>query len=141
METLQTILYVVQVMVGIGLILLVLIQHGKGADAGAAFGSGASATVFGSRGSGNFLTRTTAVLALIFLGNSLVLGYLATEMVRGRGSLLDEPAAASSQSGSEVPPVAGRAPLVPAEDRAADVPVLPEASETPTTSDVPEAPE
>jgi protein translocase, SecG subunit len=139
METLQTILYVVQVLVGSGLILFVLIQHGKGADAGAAFGSGASATVFGSRGSGNFLTRTTAVLAIIFLGNSLVLGYLATEMVRGRGSLLDEPAAESSQPESDLPPVApGGSAAVTAEDQAADVPVIPGTAETPTTSEVPE---
>ena len=54
---------------------LVLIQHGKGADAGAAFGSGASGTVFGSRGSANFLSRTTAWLAAVFFALSLVLAY------------------------------------------------------------------
>ena len=81
MESLQVILHVVQVVIAFTLIGFILIQHGKGADAGAAFGSGASSTVFGSQGSGNFLTKTTAVLAFLFLANSLTLGYLATQMV------------------------------------------------------------
>jgi len=55
---------------------LILIQHGKGADAGAAFGSGASGTVFGSKGSGSFLTRSTAILATLFFITSLSLAYL-----------------------------------------------------------------
>ncbi|MFP5357254.1 MAG: preprotein translocase subunit SecG [Gammaproteobacteria bacterium] len=71
-----TILVIAQVLVAIGLIGLVLIQHGKGADAGAAFGSGASGTVFGSRGSANFLSRSTAWLAAIFFCLSLALAYL-----------------------------------------------------------------
>jgi len=74
MQTLQTVLFVIQVLVAVGLIGFILLQQGKGADAGAAFGSGASSTVFGARGSGNFLTRTTSVLAFLFLLNSLVLG-------------------------------------------------------------------
>lgn len=61
-----TVLVVIQVLVAIALIGLVLIQHGKGADAGAAFGSGASGTVFGAKGSANFLSRSTAILALLF---------------------------------------------------------------------------
>ena len=80
MESLQIILHVAQVVIAFTLIGFILIQHGKGADAGAAFGSGASSTVFGSQGSGNFLTKTTAVLAFLFLANSLTLGYLATQM-------------------------------------------------------------
>jgi preprotein translocase subunit SecG len=71
-----TLLVIAQVLVAIGLIGLVLIQHGKGADAGAAFGSGASGTVFGSRGSANFLSRSTAWLAAIFFCLSLALAYL-----------------------------------------------------------------
>ncbi|AHK78570.1 preprotein translocase subunit SecG [Ectothiorhodospira haloalkaliphila] len=73
---LYSILLVVQVVLSIGLIVLVLLQHGKGADAGAAFGSGASATVFGARGSANLLTRATALTATGFIINSLVLTYL-----------------------------------------------------------------
>lgn len=72
------ILLVVQVVLALGLVGLVLIQHGKGADAGAAFGSGASSTVFGARGSANFLSRVTAVLATLFFINSLGLAYLVS---------------------------------------------------------------
>jgi preprotein translocase subunit SecG len=79
METLQALLLVVQVVCAMTLIGFILIQHGKGADAGAAFGSGASATVFGASGSGNFLTKTTTALAFVFLLNSLVLAWMAKE--------------------------------------------------------------
>jgi preprotein translocase subunit SecG len=83
------ILLVVQVLVAVALIALILMQHGKGADAGAAFGSGASATVFGARGSANFLSRTTAVLAVVFFVNSLTLAYLAASVPEAR-SLIDQ---------------------------------------------------
>lgn len=83
------ILLVVQVVVAVALIALVLMQHGKGADAGAAFGSGASATVFGARGSANFLSRSTAILAVIFFVNSLSLAYLAASGPEAR-SLIDQ---------------------------------------------------
>jgi preprotein translocase subunit SecG len=73
---LYSILIVAQVVISIGLITLVLLQQGKGADAGAAFGSGASSTVFGSRGSANFLSRSTAVLATLFFLNSLGMAFL-----------------------------------------------------------------
>ena len=79
MGTLQALLLVVQVICAITLIGFILIQHGKGADAGAAFGSGASTTVFGASGSGNFLTKTTTALAFVFLVNSLVLAWMAKE--------------------------------------------------------------
>jgi len=89
MESLQIILHVAQVVIAGTLIGFILIQHGKGADAGAAFGSGASSTVFGSQGSGNFLTKTTAVLAFLFLANSLTLGYLATQIVGEPASIME----------------------------------------------------
>lgn len=63
----------IQVIIAVALVALVLLQHGKGADAGAAFGSGASATVFGARGSANFLSRATGILAALFFINSLLL--------------------------------------------------------------------
>ncbi len=69
----------VHVLVGLGVIGLVLVQHGKGADMGAAFGSGASGSLFGSSGSANFLSRTTAVLATVFFITSLGLSYLASD--------------------------------------------------------------
>lgn len=75
----QTILLVVLVLSGFGLVALVLLQQGKGADAGAAFGSGASSTVFGSRGSGSFMTKSTSVLATVFFMCCLMLAYLSTQ--------------------------------------------------------------
>ena len=73
-----TTLIVFQVLTAAGLIAIVLVQRGPGATMGAAFGSGASGTVFGSRGAGNFLTRTTSWLAVGFFGISLALAVLAT---------------------------------------------------------------
>lgn len=77
----QTIILTVHLIVTVALIALVLIQRGKGADMGAAFGGGASNTVFGSQGSASFLTRATAVLATIFFATSLSLAYFS-----GQGS-------------------------------------------------------
>jgi preprotein translocase subunit SecG len=68
-----TILLVVQILVSISIITLVLLQQGKGADMGAGFGAGASGTVFGSRGSGSFFTRATAILATVFFINCLLI--------------------------------------------------------------------
>ena len=70
------ILLIVFLVVAISLVAIILVQHGKGADMGASFGAGASNTVFGSGGSGNFLTRTTGILAAIFFAVALALGYM-----------------------------------------------------------------
>lgn len=91
-----SIVLTVHVLVGLGVIGLVLMQHGKGADAGAAFGGGASGSVFGASGSANFLSRTTAILATIFFFTSLGLSYLAS----------DRPAAPTSVMEGAVPPPA-----------------------------------
>jgi preprotein translocase subunit SecG len=80
------ILLAVQVVVSIGIIALVLLQQGKGANMGAGFGSGASGTVFGARGSGSFLTRTTAILAAVFFINCLL---IASPLVRESGKTGD----------------------------------------------------
>jgi len=76
MQNINSILLIVQVLLSVSLIGLILIQQGKGAAAGAAFGSGASATVFGSQGSGSFLTKTTAVLATLFFITCMSLAYV-----------------------------------------------------------------
>jgi preprotein translocase subunit SecG len=81
----ETLIVVVHVAVAIAIIGLVLLQQGKGADAGAAFGSGASQTVFGASGSGNFLTRSTTVAAVIFFVTSLVLAIYAKQYSVGAG--------------------------------------------------------
>lgn len=120
-------LLVVQVAVSIALIALVLMQHGKGADAGAAFGSGASATVFGARGSANFLSRSTAFLAVVFFLNSLTLAYLASSTPQAE-SLMDQLEAQEMQEGGDIPEgVPGTVPEeegsgAAAPDRPADVP-------------------
>ena len=76
MELLKTIMIVLQVLSAVGVIGLVLIQQGKGADAGAAFGSGASGTVFGAQGTGSFFSRMTAILATVFFCNQPGAGLL-----------------------------------------------------------------
>lgn len=89
METINIFLLVLQVIIAFSLVGLILVQHGKGADAGATFGSAASTTIFGSQGSGNFLTKTTAALAFLFLANSLLLGYFATQKAKQPTTVMD----------------------------------------------------
>jgi preprotein translocase subunit SecG len=72
----QQLVLIIHVLVCVFLIVLVLIQHGKGADIGAAFGSGASNTIFGSQGSGSFIMKLTCVFAIVFFATCLLLGYL-----------------------------------------------------------------
>lgn len=85
----QSIALVIHVALSIAVIGLVLIQHGKGADAGAAFGSGASSTVFGARGAASFLTRLTTILAGCFFATSIALFYMAANRDAGSGSVTD----------------------------------------------------
>lgn len=86
----NNILLVVHVLIAVAMIALILLQQGKGADAGAAFGSGASGTVFGSRGSASFLSRATAILATLFFITSLSLAYLASSNAKSGGSAVDK---------------------------------------------------
>jgi preprotein translocase subunit SecG len=81
----ETLLVVVHVFLSVGVIGLVLMQQGKGADMGAAFGSGASATLFGARGAANFLSRTTGILAGLFFLTSLAMAWVALNKVQARG--------------------------------------------------------
>ena len=95
----ETLLVVFHVLLAAGLIGLVLIQHGKGADAGAAFGSGASATVFGARGAASFLTRATSVLATLFFLTSLALAYVAMRAGDRPGLAVQAPAQRTARMG------------------------------------------
>jgi preprotein translocase subunit SecG len=79
MSILLTLVVIAQVLSALGVIILVLLQHGKGADMGAAFGSGASGSLFGATGSANFLSRTTGVLAAVFFASTLGLAFLQTK--------------------------------------------------------------
>jgi preprotein translocase subunit SecG len=148
----QTILTVVHLFLAIGLVGLVLIQHGKGADAGAAFGSGASATVFGARGSANFLSRSTAALAALFFVTSIALAYYSTRVVEPE-SLMEGveappvPAVEVQREESGVPPAepsrgetpaAGDASMVPApEEEGATAVAVPQAAVSPPESVAP----
>jgi preprotein translocase subunit SecG len=110
----QTILLVIHVLIALALIALVLLQHGKGADMGAAFGSGASSTVFGSRGAGSFMTRTTAVLAALFFATSLGLAFLATKVGDVRtGSVVDGLATSAAEIPAQPAGGSGDVPALP----------------------------
>ncbi len=116
---LQQVLLVIHVLLSAAIIALVLLQRGKGADAGAGFGSGASGTVFGARGSSTFFSKTTAILATCFFITSLWLAYLASHRPDAPASLLDQAPVTT------VPAVPAPAPSTPAP--ASDVPALPAA--------------
>ncbi|MGQ9659089.1 MAG: preprotein translocase subunit SecG [Thermochromatium sp.] len=133
----RTILTVLQVFLSLGLIGLVLIQHGRGADAGAAFGSGASATVFGAQGSGSFLTRLTAIMATLFFLTSMALAYYAAQTGEPAGLMdkidTDSPAATLSPPVVSVPsPASSDVPVVPSvvmpSESVSDIPVAPRAN-------------
>ena len=119
---LKTLIIVVQLLSALGVIGLVLLQHGKGADMGAAFGSGASGSLFGATGSANFLSRTTAVLAAVFFVTTLTLTYLGAYRAKPSAGVLGATAtapvvasAASAQAGGSVA-LAASAASVPATD-------------------------
>jgi preprotein translocase subunit SecG len=96
MNTLNTLALIAHVLIAAAIIGLVLLQKGKGADAGAGFGAGASGTVFGARGSANFLSRSTAVAAALFFATSMGLAYLNRD-VEVATSLLDAPVAEQAE--------------------------------------------
>lgn len=91
------------VIAAVVIIVLVLMQQGKGADMGAAFGSGSSGSVFGASGSGNFLSRTTAIVATIFFITSLSLTYLAGNVSDGQGGMGVMSGMAEPVVGNDVP--------------------------------------
>jgi preprotein translocase subunit SecG len=101
-------LLVLHILVGCSVIGFVLLQHGKGADMGAAFGGGASGSLFGSSGSANFLSRTTGILATVFFVTSLALGYFASGFDRRGPSDLMEAVATQSAPAVEISAPAGQ---------------------------------
>lgn len=123
------VLLIVQVVISVGIIVLVLMQQGKGADAGAAFGSGASGTVFGARGSANFLSRATAILATVFFLNSITLAFLASGQTIKGGSIMDSSVHVDTKKPEVVlgAPPSGDVPPVPAagKPQQGDVPLAP----------------
>lgn len=126
-KMLETVIVVLHLLGAIGVVALVLLQQGKGADAGASFGSGASATVFGSQGSSTFLSRVTAILATAFFMTSLGLAFFAKDKADGMAQVgLPDPAVLEVQQ---------------AKPAVEDVPVLDAAKPANEAADVPQAPE
>lgn len=114
---LSNVILAVQMLSALGMIGLILVQHGKGADMGAAFGSGSAGSLFGATGGANFLSRSTAALATVFFIATLVLAYLGNTRPASSGSVLDSPAAvvvpASSVPAPIPAPVASGAGQIP----------------------------
>ena len=122
----QTLIIIIHVIAAISIVGLVLLQQGKGADAGASFGAGASQTVFGSSGSGNFLVRATTISAVIFFVTSLTLAIFAKNQA-GRGS-------------STGLPIVNQEILEETTAAQADIPTLIEEESTASQSDLPTLP-
>ena len=126
MENINSLLSIAQVLLSITLIALVLMQHGKGADAGAAFGSGASASVFGARGSGNFLSKATGIIATLFFIVCLSLAYVSSNR-NAPDSVTQSVTTIESEQ------------QLPASTEASDLPPGDSSSDTDTGSDLPPA--
>lgn len=121
MNTMFTFIVVIQVLSALSIIGLVLLQQGKGADMGAAFGTGASGSLFGASGSANFLSKSTAFAAVVFFASTLALAFLGSRSNTGGGGVMDRlqsaPAAtvpAPAQNSGEAPGQNQVLPSVPA---------------------------
>ncbi|MFZ6674391.1 preprotein translocase subunit SecG [Undibacterium sp. Xuan67W] len=122
MHTLFTVVVVIQVLSALAIIGLVLLQHGKGADMGASFGSGASGSLFGATGSSNFLSKSTGIAAAVFFGATLALAFIGGNRT-STGGVLDNlptaakvvpaPTAASASSVAAPASAAGQANQIP----------------------------
>jgi len=139
---LHNIVLVVHILCAGMIIGLVLLQRGKGAEAGTGFGAGASGTVFGARGSANFLSRATGVLATVFFITSLTLAYLSTQRAAPT-SLLDTPARTApgpqTQPQPSAPPQGAAPATTPAQPAATDLPQLPKDAQPAPSGDTPPA--
>ena len=137
MNVLFNLIVVLQVLSALAIIGLVLVQHGKGADMGAAFGSGASGSLFGASGSSNFLSKSTAVAAAVFFASTLALAYAGSNRAAPTvgGGVMDRVSAPASKPAAPAQaPSAGDAVPAPAPAAA------PAAPAAPSTQDVPAAP-
>jgi preprotein translocase subunit SecG len=135
MNWLHTATLVFHILIAAAIVGLVLLQRGKGADAGAGFGAGASGTVFGARGSASFLSRTTATLAVLFIATSLTLAYLGGRTPAAPTSVIDrveEPAANTAPPPSDLPAVPQTGGQAGSDNEPVEAPAAPPAvSETP----------
>lgn len=126
MSTLHSIILVVHTLIAVLIIALVLLQRGKGADAGAAFGAGASGTVFGARGSSNFFSRSTGILATAFFVTSLTLAYMSSQSSQPT-SLMDDSVVEEAEPVQVIEPTVSDS----------DLPALPETEEVVIEDDFP----
>jgi preprotein translocase subunit SecG len=110
MQVLSTVLLALQMLSALVMIGLILVQHGKGADMGAAFGSGGSGSLFGASGSANFMSRATGVLATVFFVCTLALAYFSGVRPVGSTSVLDRPAV-TAPAGAPAGAASGAAPI------------------------------
>ncbi len=134
MEILQSVMLAVHVLTAVALVVLVLLQQGKGADMGAAFGSGSAGSVFGAAGSANFLSRSTAIAATVFFATSVGLTYFAAKAPSVSGGIMqgvtapaktDEPVkndAAAKEAAPAAQTPAAATPVTPAPATKQDVP-------------------
>ncbi len=117
-------LMILYVLVSAAIIGLVLIQHGKGADMGASFGAGASATIFGSAGKGNFMTKSTTILAVVFFALSLLIGNYNTSQIQKKSELDNMTAVPTEQVEAEKAAAEKAATEAPKKEEATkDIPV------------------
>lgn len=135
MNWLHTTVLVLHVLIAAAIVGLVLLQRGKGADAGAGFGAGASGTVFGARGSASFLSRTTAMLAALFIATNLSLAYMGGRKTEAPGSVVDrlqqQQQTSSVPALPEVPPAANAEENRGEEKQPAQAPATAPAEPTP----------
>ncbi len=137
MSVFLNIVLIVQILSALGMIGLILVQHGKGADMGAAFGSGGSGSLFGASGSANFLSRTTAILAAVFFVSTLLLTYFGGSRSSSLGSVLEgaavtAPAASPSPTPAAVP--ASPASQIPGATSTLSTSAAPAASQAPAAT-------
>ena len=111
MNAMITVILAVQMLSALAMIGLILVQHGKGADMGAAFGSGSSGSLFGASGSANFLSRITAVLAVVFFVTTLMLAYFGNLRPAASGSVLEGAAVVAPVDNSPASQIPSNAPV------------------------------
>lgn len=127
----ENFVWTTHVIIAVSIIVLVLMQQGKGADMGAAFGSGSSGSVFGASGSGNFLSRTTAIVATLFFITSLSLTYMASNVSTDQGIM--------GVMGGMAEPIGGNEALQSSEEgtEALEIPVMPVETDSSKAGQIP----
>ena len=120
----HTLVLVLHVLAALGIVVLVLLQHGKGADMGAAFGSGSAGSLFGSAGAANFLSRSTAILATVFFVSSMALTYFHSVPARSGGvtESLSVPAGKADAKPATPAAASAPAPAVPEKPASPEIP-------------------